>query len=189
MSDADIVKWDARYRDSEVCGQILPDPELEAWRSLIPVGGVALDLACGLGKNTLYLAQQGCTVSAIDGSGEGLSKLQSAARNLGLEQRVRCLQADLDSYALPEAAFDLVLVVRYLNPALFTAIVGALKPGGLLIYKTFNRNILQQRPGFNPDFTIESGALLQAFSGLEVVTDRPLEGSVEYAFMIGRKPA
>ena len=188
MSDADIVKWDGRYRDSTACGRIEPDPELQGACSMIPAGGAALDLACGLGKNALYLALQGCSVTAVDGSIEALRKLEAAAREFGLEQRVHGIQADLDDYSLPEKAFDLVLVVRYLNRALFADIQGALKPGGLLVYKTFNRNILLQRPGFNPDYTIETAELVNAFPGLEIISDKPSEDS-EYAFMIGRRPA
>ena len=187
MSESDIVKWDGRYRDSTACASIEPDPELLEAQSLIPRGGTVLDLACGLGKNALYLARQGCSVTAVDGSVEALHKLEAAARAFGLGQRIEGIQADLDDYSLPVKAFDLVLVVRYLNRALFADIDASLRAGGVLIYKTFNRNILKERPGFNPDYTIETEELLNAFPGLEVVSDNRGETS-EYAFMVGRKP-
>ncbi len=65
--------------------------------------------------------------------------------------------------------------------------MAALKPGGALIYKTFNRNILKQRPGFNPAYTIETIELVEAFPSLEIIADNRGDTQSEYAFMIGKK--
>ena len=170
-------------------GAAEPDEELDTHAALIPTKGRALDLACGLGKNTLFLAKHGLDVDAIDGSVEALNRLQAFAQACELDEKIRLHQVDLDDYTLPESAYDLVLVVRYLNRDLLPGIASALKPGGMLIYKTFNRNILKQRPGFNPAYTIETRELIDVFSMLEVITDnRQLESS-EYAFMIARQPS
>jgi len=187
MSEADILKWDRKYRSSGAIVSIEAEQELLEYDSILPQSGQALDLACGLGKNSLFLAQRGFHVTAIDGSDQGLSKLRVSARAHGLAGQIETRQADLDQYNLAKEYFDLILVVRYLNRDLFTAIVSALKPGGVLVYKTFNRNFLKQRPGFNPAYTIEAMELAAAFAALEIVVDNHNDTQSEYAFLIGRK--
>ncbi len=116
-----------------------------------------------------------------------MGKLRDSARTHGLAHQIKTRQADLDQYSLDKAYFDLILVVRYLNRDLFSGIVSALKPGGALVYKTFNRNILKQRPGFNPAYTIEAIELVEAFPSLENFSDNRGDTQSEYAFMIGKK--
>lgn len=187
MSSADITKWNKKYASSESTGEQLPDDELIRYADLLPKSGLALDLACGLGKNALYLAQQGLDVVALDGSAKGLAVLERLAGTLGLSVRIQTLQADLDEYTLPVAHFDLIVVVRYLNPSLFPAIVLALKPGGVLLYKTFNRKVLQSRPHFNESFTIECDALRAGFSSLLSLQNQCDES--EYSFLLAKKQA
>ncbi len=187
MSSADISKWNKKYAASEISGKQAPDEELIRYADLLPNSGLALDLACGLGKNALYLAQQGLDVVALDGSSKGLAVLDQAANTLGLSARLQTLQADLDEYALPEAHFDLIVVVRYLNPPLFPAIAAALKPGGVLLYKTFNRKVLESRPHFNASFTIEQDALCTGFSNLLSLQNQYDEH--EYSFLLAKKQA
>ena len=187
MSSADISKWNKKYAASKSPGKQVPDEELIRYADLLPKSGLALDLASGLGKNALYLAQQGLDVVALDGSSKGLAVLEQAAKTLGLSARLQTLQADLDEYALPKAHFDLIVVVRYLNPPLFPAIAAALKPGGVLLYKTFNRNVLESRPHFDASFTIEQDTLRTGFSSLLSLQNQCDEH--EYSFLLARKPA
>ena len=187
MSTADINKWNGKYRFSDTISTIEPDEELVFYQSLLPQQGVALDLACGLGKNTLFLAQNGLMVTAIDASAEGLKKLGISAQTFHLEERIKLLQADFDNFTFAKSCFDLILVVRYLNRALFYDIEQALKPGGLLIYKTFNHAMLQKIPEFNPAYTIETAELIAGFRGLNIVASNREDSESEFAFMIGLK--
>ncbi len=188
MSTADIKKWNGKYRSSDIISAVEPDEELVFYQSILPQQGAALDLACGLGKNTLFLAQHGLMVTALDASREGLKKLEKSAKTFHLEERITLLEADLDYFTLAESCFDLILVVRYLNRALFDGIEQALKPGGLLIYKTFNHNMLQKMSEFNPAYTIETAELIAGFPGLNIVGSNRENSESEYAFIIGRKP-
>ena len=185
MSLADINKWNKKYASSSSPSQAPPDEELERYADCLPKFGLALDLACGLGKNALFLAKMGMDVEALDGSTEGLSHLSQAADQLGLATRLTTRQADIDDYELPAAHFDLIVVVRYLNRALFPAIQAALKPGGILLYKTFNQKVLQSRPRFNAAFTIEQDALIDGFPDLQ-----PLQAMCKdqsYSFLLAKK--
>ncbi len=185
MSFADISKWDKKYAGSDLALSAEPDPEFLLYADFLPATGAALDLACGLGKNSLYLAQQGLEVMALDGSSEGLARVDQAAELSGLSQRLKTVQADLDEYCLPEAGFDLIVVVRYLKPELFPAISTALKPGGVLFYKTFNRKVLESRPAFNASFTIEQAQLEAGFPDLQRMDAQSAER--EYSFILARK--
>jgi len=187
MSQADISKWNNKYLTADITDQAVPDEELIRHTSAFPEGAHALDLACGLGKNTLYLARKGFDVLAVDGSSVGLAHLDEAAKALGVAANIHTQQADLDEYHPGEAKFDLIVVVRYLNRALFPMIQLALKPGGILLYKTFNHNVLKSRPAFNVDFTITPEALLDAFAGLQLISQHCDDD--RYSFVLARKSA
>ena len=187
MSQADILRWEAKYAGVNKPCSVGPDSELNTYRALLPQSGRALDLACGTGKNALFLAQQGLDVDALDGSVEALNRLRACSLASELEQRIQTIQVDLDDYALPKSHYDVILVVRYLDRKLLSDIVAALKPRGILMYKTFNRNILKQRPGFKLAYTIDTMALIEAFSTLNIIADNRRDSESEYAFVIGRK--
>ena len=99
--------------------------------------GHALDLACGRGRHTLYLAQQGFRVEAWDRDAAALEAVQTTAKTLGLSTITTRL-VDLEQEpAILSASFELIIVFYYLQRDLFPQIMRALKPGGLLVYETF----------------------------------------------------
>jgi SAM-dependent methyltransferase len=93
----------------------------------------ALDLACGAGSNALWLAETGWDVTAVDRSPAGIALLHTVAsqRRLVLNTRV----ADLEAHAFPieHGAWDLILMCRYLQRALWEPALLGLAPGGVLI--------------------------------------------------------
>lgn len=188
MAASDIKKWDQKYRDNTLDSLGSPESELLEYKALLPKRGLALDLACGTGRNTLFLAQLGLDVLAVDGAGEGLKQLERFARDQQLQAKIQCVQADLDDYRLPQSEVDLIVVVRYLDRRLFGAIRAALKGGGILVYKTFNKNMLKRNPGFNEAYTIETSALIAAFSDFEVLKENAGDEEAANAFVILRKP-
>ena len=76
---------------------------------------------------------------------------------------------DLDQAQLPQQHFNLVIVFRYLNRALFPQLIDCLRPGGLLIYKTFNLNHLAKRKDFNKSFLLQHGELSEHLNALRLV--------------------
>lgn len=129
MSAAD---WDARYAGSDLVWGTGPNMWVERETSGLSTG-TALDLACGEGRNALWLAAQGWRVTGVDFSPEAISK----ATTLGAGQPVTWLCADATSLQLP-VLFDLVLLV-YLQlpqPERSTALEkgwAAVAPGGTLL--------------------------------------------------------
>jgi tellurite methyltransferase len=122
-----IEQWNERYRTGE---QVFETPSplvVEFTKWLAP--GSALDLACGPGRNALYLAQRGWQVTAVDGSSTAIELLRGSNRSI--DARVVDLEAgEFDAAA---EAYDLVLSCYYLQRSLIRVMKSALRPGGLLI--------------------------------------------------------
>ncbi len=127
MSEADRDKWDTRYRQGSYRARTHPTELLAEWLPRLPRGR-ALDVACGAGRNALYLAEAGYEVDAIDISRVALDRLRATAQARGL--KVTCIEADLESADLPGQRYDLIVMARYTNAALSPPLVGLLRDGG-----------------------------------------------------------
>ncbi len=143
-----------------------PSPWIERFRHLVPAGARVLDLAAGGGRHGRMLLEGCAKVTFIDRDTTALADLADHAH-------ARVIAADLETEAAPFAAggvladtvFDVVVVVNYLYRPLLDGLIGALAPGGLLLYETFARgNEVYSRPR-NPDHLLKSGELLVAVAG------------------------
>ncbi len=157
-SAIDRNRWNRKHRDAEFLDE--PAPVLVECRPHLPPGR-ALDLACGLGANALFLAGEGFRVEAFDWSFEGLRKLAAAAAGSG--RTVGAVACDVTRFNLPRARYDVVVSFRFLERALWPSMVEALRPGGALVIETFNRLYLERRPDFPKEYCLEPGELLAAF--------------------------
>lgn len=134
MSEADLRKWDARYRDGSYSERRHPTALLARYLDQLR-RGTALDVACGAGRNALALAAAGFDVDAVDISTAGLDRLRTDARTQALE--VNALEGDLEHgypATLPiRDCYDLIVMVRYVNQALIEPTIRRLAVGGVLI--------------------------------------------------------
>lgn len=130
----DARQWDERYGHDELLWTAEPNRFLVAEvADLRP--GRALDLACGEGRNTVWLAEQGWIATGVDFSAVGLDKGRrlAEARHVDVTYEL----ADVTTYR-PAPAFDLVIVM-YLHlpdPARGHALAnaaGGVAPGGTLL--------------------------------------------------------
>lgn len=136
MSDADRARWNERYRAGSHAERGHPCPLLTIWRDALAAehpGGRALDVACGRGRNALFLAEAGFTVDALDVSDVAIGDARRRGAQLGLT--VDWQVADLDHAALEAQAYDVVVVARYLNRARIPDLIDALRPGGTVVYE------------------------------------------------------
>jgi tellurite methyltransferase len=134
---------------------------------LLPKTGIALDLACGLGANAVFLAQKGWAVTAWDISDVAIHHLKAYTTLQGLN--INACQENIMADSLVDCTFDVIVVSRFLDRTLSDAIIGALKPDGLLFYQTFTREKTNQNPPNNPDYLLGCGEMLKLFSPLKVI--------------------
>jgi SAM-dependent methyltransferase len=176
MSDASTEarsareKWNRRYAEKGF--RPFPDAPAE-WlsehRSLLIGAGRrrALDVACGDGRNALYLARLGFEVDAVDVSGVAIDALRAAAVERGIA--VHAHQLDLEQDPLPPARYDVIVQINYLQRELFGPLAQALRPGGILVVETFTRAHVEDLGNpFNPRFLLERNELLRSFPDLHV---------------------
>ena len=127
--------WDERYQGESLVWSAEPNRFLVAELEGVPPGR-ALDLACGEGRNAVWLAEQGWTVTGVDFSEVGLDKARRLAAARGVS--VTWELADVTDYAPAREHFDLVIVL-YLHltegPArvVFGRAAAAVAPGGTLL--------------------------------------------------------
>jgi SAM-dependent methyltransferase len=143
-------------------GDEAPSPWVRRWTALLPQRARVLDVACGSGRHVRWLAAQGCMVTAID---------RDAAATEGLRPLAEVIVADIENGPWPCAGrqFDGLVVTNYLWRPLWQQLLGAVAPGGMLIYETFARgNETVGRPA-RPDFLLAPGELLQVCKGLRIV--------------------
>jgi 2-polyprenyl-3-methyl-5-hydroxy-6-metoxy-1,4-benzoquinol methylase len=170
MSTSDRKRWDEKYRAKPVPDKIAPDDWLIEQTSSLPLGR-ALELACGLGYNAIWLAQQGWKVDAIDISPLGLASAQKLAQTNAA--RVNWIAADVHEFTSQADAYDLVVVFRFLDRVRLPGIVQqALRPGGRLIYETFTAAHIERPDSHmkNPDFALQPQELPSLFLQLKVVS-------------------
>jgi len=180
----DREKWDQRYSE-EQGPPFSPDPWLVEHANLLE-SGRCLDLACGRGGNSLFVAERGYSVHAIDISLAALLELQNEANRRNLD--VQSIVMDLDYCSLPVESYDLVLVFYFFDPRLMDAIRACLKPRGLIIYATYNHRHTSVRPGFNPAYLVPPSGLVPYFPDFEILLSEPYAGeSGNITRMLGRK--
>ncbi len=131
----DISLWDERYRTCAHAASDFnsdPSPLLASIASKLPPGR-ALDLASGVGRNALWLADRGWQVTAIDGSVAAIDVLinRAAERRLAVNTRV----ADLEKheFSIAPSAWDLISMCYYLQRDLFEPAKNGVVPGGIII--------------------------------------------------------
>ncbi len=180
----DKLRWNARYSENT---EAYPSPDnfLTEQTELFH-GGRALDLACGLGANSIYLARNGYWVDSIDISESAIRRLQDRTRSLGLN--LGLVVADTDHFPLPANIYDLIVVFYFFSDLVIPRITNALKQGGLIVYCTFNFLHNSVKPDFNQQYLVPRGGLAPFFPDMQVIVDEPEAGEASnLSRLIARK--
>jgi SAM-dependent methyltransferase len=185
----DRDEWNRRYAGRELLWTAAPNRFLVAEAAGLTAGR-ALDLACGEGRNAVWLAEQGWTVTGVDFSDVALRKARGLAAASGVD--VRWVAADLLAYHPEPQAYDLVLLFYLQVPAaerrpIVRAAAGGVAPGGTLLLVAHDLSNLEDGHGGPQEpavlYTADDVAADLAGTGLRVEraerVRRPVQGAAE----------
>ena len=165
--------WDKKYSERSH-SSLQPDPFLVSAYDEFLFGttpGLALDVAGGVGRHAIWLAQHDWRVKLLDISEIGIQQADENAKRTGTASSISMEIRDLNTMQdLGREQYDLVVVFFFLQRELFPALAAALKPGGHLIYKTYTTEQKHFAGGpSHPMFLLEPNELLHAFSSMRVL--------------------
>jgi len=166
-------RWNARHAERAEDPLAPPSGWLADHRDVLTdaAPGRALDLAAGRGRNSLFLAELGFDVDAVDVSDVAVETVARHARERGLPVSAHRLDVTRDD--CPRPPYAVIVNVAFLERSLFEPIRDALAPGGLLLFETFTRDHVERAGGSMPaERTLERGELRRAFADLEVLDYR-----------------
>jgi len=159
MSEFDREKWNRKYRDKPALLQTRPPSPMVAEYALKAKGRNAVDLACGNGRNTLFLAANGFHVDAVDISSVALLDLQHRIHELD----ITLIESDLDIFIPQKDHYDLAVMTNYLDRSLIIRMASSLKKSALFIIETYMLHPENEKKDSNPDFLLSEKELLGFF--------------------------
>lgn len=169
------MSWDQRFATDDYIFGTAPTGFLTAHSGLIPQGAKTLCVADGEGRNSVWLAQQGCAVTAFDVSPNAIAKAQKLALEAGVAPRFDC--STIEDWDWGADRYDLVVVVfiQFLSPQarvpVFDGIRRALAPGGRLMLHGYTPEQVAHGTGGpgNPDFMYTEDLLRDSFPDLTIL--------------------
>ena len=166
MSQKDEIKWNKKYQETpSLLKERKPSEKLIQIIKKVK-GKKALDIACGAGRNSIYLAANGFEVEALDISQIALDALNSK----GLEN-ISCKLVDLDEYEVPTSSYDFIVMTNFLDRNIITKLSNALKSDGILFIETYMDDIVNEKPSSNPAFLLKKDELKTFFDDSFEVLD------------------
>jgi cyclopropane fatty-acyl-phospholipid synthase-like methyltransferase len=167
--------WDQRYRAPEYIFGTEPNVFLASQANRLKRGDRVLDVGCGEGRNSVWLASLGCDVTGLDVSPLALDK----ARRLAAAQSVavQYMETDVRDWRWEPLRFDAVVCVfiQFAEPEqrarLFDGFVTTLKAGGILVMQGYTPKQVEYKTGGPPrtDHMYTSELLRNAFAGMEIL--------------------
>ncbi|MBW3590896.1 MAG: class I SAM-dependent methyltransferase [Actinobacteria bacterium] len=136
-------------------------PWVRRFAPLAPEGSTVLDLACGAGRHARLFLERDFRVVAVD---RDTSHVQDLEGRPGLE----VIEVDLEdgrNFPFSGRRFGAVVVTNYLHRPILSDVVGAVAPGGVLIYETFATGNARFDGPSRPDFLLRPAELLEAVKG------------------------
>ena len=153
MAQEDKERWNEKYQNNQI-----PDEPIKLIKeyATLATGNKALDIACGMGRHSKFLASKGFEVDALDISSVAIATLEGLAH-------IHAKEVDFDTYTLPQERYDLIVCTYFLERKLFPQMVEALKPNGIILLETFLHDENNERIPSNPDFLLQKGEIESSF--------------------------
>jgi tellurite methyltransferase len=188
--EEDRIKWDTRYGGAGYLFSFTPSrflaESLDLINRMLPESRRALDIACGEGRNGIFLAQNGFEVTAVDISQRGIDKGAGRAAELGL--RVNFVQADLETF-WPGETYDLIVNFNFLLRERIPFMVNSLAPNGMIVMETI-MNTPSLQGMHTKSFLLDPGELETLFAGCDgsiLLSEEKGSGETPVARVIFRK--
>jgi len=166
MAIADQIKWDAKYKNTP---KLLEKREvglkLKEAMTYSKVG-MALDIACGAGKNSIFLAENNFDVEALDISKVALDVLKE--QNY---PNVTAILTDLDGFSPMENRYDLIVMTNFLDREMIPRLLNGLKSKGVLFIETYMNHISNTKKSSNLNFLLKEGELKTFLNDGYVILD------------------
>ncbi|OBI84515.1 class I SAM-dependent methyltransferase [Mycobacterium asiaticum] len=179
MTAQDRRRWDERYAQLGPAGAVNPPSFLAPHVDLIPAKGLALDIACGQGTGSVWLASRGLDVWGIDISAVAVEQAQELARRNHVGDRCRFDVVDLDQGLPPSPPANMILCNKFRDSRLDRALIERLAPGGLLAIAVLSE--VGAAPG---PFRAAPGELPSAFASLQLIAGDESDG---HAWLLARR--
>ncbi len=194
--------WNSRYSEQGYAFGDQPNDFLAAnWQS-IPQGNT-LFLAEGEGRNGVFMARQGYSVTGVDGAEAGLLKAQELASSYDVS--IETVVADLADYVIEQECYTgIVSIFAHLPVELrrrvHAAVVAGLKPGGVFLLEAYTPDQAESGTGgpSNRDLLMKLEDLKGELAGLDfeigqeitrdVIEGRYHTGSAHVVQVLARKP-
>jgi SAM-dependent methyltransferase len=183
----DATAWNERYAGADLIWTAEPNMFVVDEVAELPPAR-ALDLACGEGRNAVWLASKGWETTGVDFSAVGLAKGRHLADAVGVE--VTWIEADATSWQPPASGFDLVILcyLQLDGPGRTAALEVAARAtalGGHVLVVAHDRDNLVRGVGGPPDasvlYDVEETTSVLVSAGLEVVKAAQVERPVTSA--------
>lgn len=159
MSLKDKEKWDAKYlKKSQLLRPRKPSKNLEDY--VVHCDGTrALDLACGSGRNSIFLAERGFDVEALDIAEVAIKALEDEAEVKNLLSKINACKVDLDRYEIQKDKYDLIVMANFLDRKILEFAKNALKKDGILFVETYMLSDENEKTESNLDNLLKSQEL------------------------------
>ena len=166
--------WDDRYSGDEYLFGTEPAAFLTKHTHLLPPGSTALVVGDGEGRNSVFLAEQGLLVTAMDISSVGVAKARRLAEQRGVSVDVRV--ADILDWEWVPDVYDLLVAVfiQFLDPRqrsmVFEGFQRTLRPGGRLLLHGYRPEQVNNGTGgpSDPEHMYSDALLTDAFGGFDI---------------------
>jgi SAM-dependent methyltransferase len=139
--------------------------------------GTALDVGMGQGRNALYLAQKGWTVTGFDPAAEAVALAEREAARLGVQMTTATVRAE--QFAFGRERWDLILYSYAPSRTTVKQAIESLKPGGIIVIEGFHRDSAVAT-GSGPAVTFDNNELLQMYPGLRVIRYEDTEAVADF---------
>ena len=163
-------KWNSKYQE-RLSDLKKPNPNSRLINlSYYLKGGLALDLACGLGGNSMFLAEHHYDVHALDISDIAINYLneQAAKEKLSIHT-MQCDLTNLDSLNLIKEIYDLAVITYYLDRSIFPYVKTLIKKNGYVFMETFYLSMEDQNGQISSQYKLQPQELLREFTDWRIL--------------------